>query len=66
MGQWLHQQHPIKIKKHGRRAKSIFRLGFDFLRSIAVDLDLKHREFLHSLQLIFVLYLVKSYLILNL
>ena len=50
MGEWLHQQCPIKIKKHGRRAKSIFRLGLDYLRSIAVDLDLKFSDFLHSLQ----------------
>jgi hypothetical protein len=50
MGEWLHQQRPIKLKKHGRRAKSIFRYGFDHLRSIVVDLDLKHGDFLFSLQ----------------
>lgn len=30
-GLWLHQQMPIPLKKHGRRALSIFRLGLDFL-----------------------------------
>lgn len=30
-GFWLHQQKPIPLKKHGRRALSFFRLGLDFL-----------------------------------
>ena len=49
-GEWLHQHQPIKIKKHGRKAKSIFRYGLDYLRSILTDLDLKSDEFLHSLK----------------
>lgn len=49
-GEWLHQHRPLKIKKHGRLAKSIFRYGLDYLRSIVTDLDLKQHEFLHSLQ----------------
>ena len=49
-GEWLHQSRPIKIKKHGRLAKSIFRHGLDYLRSIFTDLDLRHEEFCHSLQ----------------
>ena len=49
-GEWLHQcVTPIKVKKHGRRAKSIFRYGLNYLRSIVSDLDLKHSNFLHSL-----------------
>lgn len=50
IGDWLHQHRPIKIKKHGRLAKSIFRHGLDYLRSIVTDLDLKYDEFCHSLQ----------------
>ena len=38
-GEWLHQHQPIKIKKHARQAKSIFRYGLDYLRSILTDLD---------------------------
>ena len=49
-GEWLHQHQPIKIKKHGRKAQSIFRYGLDYLRSILTDLDLKSDEFLHSLK----------------
>ena len=50
MGEWLNQHRPIKIKKHGRLAKSIFRYGLDYLRSIFTDLDLKQSEFLQSLK----------------
>ncbi|MCG6137045.1 MAG: IS4 family transposase [Nostoc sp. LLA-1] len=49
-GEWLHQHQPIKIKKHGRKAKSVFRYGLDYLRSLVTDLDLKYDEFLLSLQ----------------
>lgn len=48
--EWLDQHEPIKVKKHGRLAKSIFRYGLDHLRSIVTDLDLKKDEFLFSLQ----------------
>ncbi len=30
-GLWLHQKQPIPLKKHGRRAISLFRKGLDFL-----------------------------------
>ncbi|MEI6379369.1 MAG: IS4 family transposase [Cyanobacteriota bacterium ELA615] len=49
-GEWLSSHCPIKIKKHGRLAKSVFRYGLDFLRSIFTDLDLKYNDFLQSLQ----------------
>ena len=48
--EWLHRTSPIKVKKHGRLVKSIFRYGLDHLRSIVTDLDLKQDEFLSSLQ----------------
>jgi hypothetical protein len=48
-GEWLHQHQPIKIKKHGRFAKSVFRYGLDYLRSLVTDLDLKYDDFLLSL-----------------
>jgi hypothetical protein len=52
MGEWLHRQRPIPIKQHGRRAKSIFRYGLDYLRSIVLDLDIRHSDFLLSLTLL--------------
>ncbi len=38
-GDWLARTSPIKIKKHGRLAKSIFRHGFDYLRRILCNQD---------------------------
>ena len=38
-GEWLAQQQAIPIKKHGRKAKSIFRYGFDYLRRISFNLE---------------------------
>lgn len=49
-GDWLSSHHPVKVKKHGRQQASIFRYGFDYLRSIVSDLDLKSDDFLHCLQ----------------
>lgn len=43
-GQWLHQLKPLKLKKHGRRTKSIFRYGFDHLRGIVLNLDQRADE----------------------
>jgi Transposase DDE domain len=49
-GEWLHQGKPLKLKTHGRRAKSIFRYGFDYLRNILVNLNEKMDDFLNVLQ----------------
>jgi hypothetical protein len=38
-GEWLASQQAILIKKHGRKAKSIFRHGFDHLRGILFNLE---------------------------
>lgn len=45
IGEWQHEQKPIAIKTHGRRAKSLFRYGLDYLRSIILNLAVKEREF---------------------
>lgn len=45
IGEWLHQQKAIRIKKHGRRATSLFRHGLDQLRSIVLNLAVKELEF---------------------
>jgi hypothetical protein len=39
IGEWLSKQKEIKTKKHGRKAKSIFRYGFDHLRRILCNLS---------------------------
>jgi hypothetical protein len=48
-GEWLHQLKPLTVKKHGRRAKSIFRYGFDHLRNIVLNLEQKMDDFLNVL-----------------
>lgn len=37
IGEWLHACKPIVLKKHGRRAISLFRLGLDFLRRVLLQ-----------------------------
>ncbi len=38
MGIWLHEQvAQIKVKRHGRRARSLFRYGLDYLREILLN-----------------------------
>jgi Transposase DDE domain len=49
-GEWLHHLKPLAIKKHGRRAKSIFRYGFDHLRNIVLNLEQKIEDFWIALQ----------------
>lgn len=39
VGEWLSQQKALKIKKHGRLAKSIFRYGLNHLRRIFCNLS---------------------------
>lgn len=51
-GLWQHQQHPIPLKTHERRAKSLFRYGCDFLRRTFCDLALRTTEFDQALQLL--------------
>lgn len=37
VGIYLHQINPIKIKKHGRMAKSIFKYGLDYIASVLLN-----------------------------
>lgn len=39
VGEWLSQQKALKLKKHGRLAKSIFRYGLNHLRRILCNLS---------------------------
>ena len=51
MGEWLHQQKPIKIKKHGRKAHSFFRYGLDHLRKIILNFSEQIYDFVHAVRL---------------
>lgn len=44
IGEWLTRQQPLKIKKHGRKAVSIFRHGFDHLRRILCNLTSRTQQ----------------------
>lgn len=50
VGDWLQQLKPLTIKKHGRKAKSVFRYGLDHLRNIVLNLNQKMCEFEQVLQ----------------
>ena len=45
VGERLHQQTPIKIKKHGRKAISLVRLGLDRLQETIGNIDYQWRFF---------------------
>jgi hypothetical protein len=49
-GEWLSEHQPIKIKKHGRKAKSIFRVGLDHLRRIFLNLNSFETESLEAIR----------------
>lgn len=49
-GECLHQIKPLTLKKHGRRAKSMFRYGFDYIRTLVLILEPKADEFVEVLQ----------------
>jgi len=49
-GNWLTQQKPLKLQKHGRKARGLFRYGFDYLRQIVLNLSDKQAEFKFALK----------------
>jgi Transposase DDE domain len=40
VGEWVNQHQPIPIKPHGRKARSVFRVGFDHLRRVLINLTI--------------------------
>ena len=46
VGEWLNEIKPLKVKKHQRLQKSIFRYGFDHIRSILLNIHDKVEEYL--------------------
>lgn len=49
VGVWLVENKPIRLKRHGRKEQSVFRLGLDHLREVLLNLHLKHDEFIRCL-----------------
>ena len=52
VGAWRHVVKPIRIKKHARPARSIFRYGFDWIRHVVLNPDEKRESFTHILTLL--------------
>ena len=44
IGQWLNQLKPLKLKNHGRLAKSVFRYGFDYIKRIVSNLGQSQQQ----------------------
>ena len=51
-GQWRYAHTPIKIKKHGRKAKSLFRYGLDYLREVLLNLSERSQDFRKMIQVL--------------
>jgi len=49
VGEWVVKHQPLKIKKHRRKVRSIFRAGLDHLRQILLNLDSCQAQFVHIL-----------------
>jgi len=49
IGEWLNEKEPIKTLKHGRKAKSIFLYGLEYLARILLNVE----YFSQELKLIF-------------
>lgn len=52
-GEWLASQTPITIKKHGRKAVSLFRLGLDHIGRILHNINILYHEFDRILKITF-------------
>lgn len=52
LGEWLHQQLPLTIKKHGRLSKSLFRYGFNFLRTTVLHIQFKMDDWNKALEVL--------------
>ena len=52
-GEYINEEHPIKVKTHGRKAQTLFRLGLDHLQRILDHLETWFEELLQMLTLLF-------------
>ena len=44
VGEWLAEQKPLRVKKHRRKCKSLFRHGLDYLRRILCNLETRAKR----------------------
>ena len=50
VGEWLTVQTPIPIKNHGRKAKSVFRVGCDYIRDGMINVTIARQQLLQVIQ----------------
>jgi hypothetical protein len=52
VGLWLSERVPVRLKGHGRRARSVFRMGLDHLRGLLLNLPYRGAEFSRCLHVL--------------
>ena len=60
LGEWLNEIEPIKILKHGRKAKSFFLYGFEYLDEIFSNYEFRTKELTITEELFKIEYIVQS------
>jgi len=53
VGEWQHEVVPIKLKKHGYKAISLFRCGLDFIRELLLNFKYVCKNFVACVQILF-------------
>lgn len=53
IGEWQHKVIPIKLKKHGYKAISLFRYGLDFIRELILNFKYLCKNFRDCVQVLF-------------
>ena len=53
VGEWQNEINPIKIKKHGRKAMSLFHKGLNSLRRILCGLPVQKTEIMNFIKILF-------------
>lgn len=51
-GEWVTQYRPIKIKSHGRKERSVFRVGLNTIGEIIAQIDRKIKQFKRVVRLL--------------
>ena len=52
VGEWIALTKPLKIKNHGRREKSLFRYGLDYLQYVLLNIHIQAHGFLKCIRLL--------------
>ena len=52
VGEWIAQTQPLKIKKHGRKERSLFRYGLDYLQYVLLNIQDQIQQFFQCIWLL--------------